>query len=54
MIVQTQFPFGGNDSNSTKKGKAIAVIVISLLVGVTIYMGYHHLPKLTSVKNNEK
>jgi hypothetical protein len=54
MIVQTQFPFGGNDSNSTKNGKAITVIIISLLVGATIYMGYRHMPKLTLDKKNEK
>jgi hypothetical protein len=50
MLVQNQFPLGGNKS-STENGKTYTIIFIGFLVGATIYYSYRFLP---SLNKNEK
>jgi hypothetical protein len=54
MIEQTQFPFGGGESNTTNNGKIISIIIISILVGATIYYGYQIFPIVKKNKKQEK
>jgi hypothetical protein len=50
MIVQNQFPLGGNNTNK-ENGNAYTTFFIGLLVVTTIIVGYRFLPDM--IKNEK-
>lgn len=40
IIEQTQFPFGGNDSNQNK-ANVLGILIFACLTGLSIYIAYN-------------
>jgi hypothetical protein len=51
MIVQTKFPFGGNEPVDIFESKLLVSIAIVLIIGATVYFGCQDATKL-NMKDN--